>query len=589
MKQPIKPTVAVPGEFESSGPDRTRAFFYAGLLLLAFFIAIDMLHGSHFTLFHFKEQDRPVLVAAIALLLALHWGRPTLRARFAPPGARGLIGVLVGIALLLWGMTYWLMSDFGVSYDEVMVWFDALVYGEGRLATPFPAEWRAYTLSLVPAFLLNSDHPQGLVSAYLPVNALIRLAFDTVLAGSLANPLLYLIGGVALVDIARRQFPGDRGTVAVVVLLYALSMQAWTAAMTPYAMTGHLALNLVWLAAFLRGGRWHILAIAAGALATGLHQLVFHPLFVAPFLLQRLLRGEWKLVGGYALAYAAICAWWIAFPMLASQYTGTASVAGASQSDFFRDRLLPLLLVRDPLTLQLMAMNLLRFFAWQHLALLPLVLLAMPAVVRGEELARPLLGGILLVITVMGFILPYQGHGWGYRYLHGWIGSFALLGGMGYRSLRAREPGFALAAFAATTAATLLAMVWLTTRVDAFVAPHVALERRLAGIAADMVIVETEPAHTTRDGKWAANAIDLVRNRPHLTNRPLRFSSQLMTPASAAALCARGTIALVDRDAQRAVGFSLNQPGPSRRFMALRARLEAEARAGRCRIVRPVS
>ena len=90
---------------------------------------------------------------------------------------------------------------------------------------------------------------------------------------------------------------------------------------------------------------------------------------------------------------------------------------------------------------------------------------------------------------------------------------------------------------------------------------------------------------TVLDGRWAANAIDLVRNAPALSDRPLRLSSQTMTGEMAGALCARGSIALVDRDRQKAVGFSLNQPGRSRRFAELAARLESEARAGRCRLV----
>ena len=74
-------------------------------------------------------------------------------------------------------------------------------------------------------------------------------------------------------------------TVVAAVLL-ATSSQFLLTAMTPYSMTAHLALNLAWLWLFLRGGVvGHSLAIAVGALACGLHQLVFHPLFVAPFAL----------------------------------------------------------------------------------------------------------------------------------------------------------------------------------------------------------------------------------------------------------------------------------------------------------------
>jgi hypothetical protein len=47
-------------------------------------------------------------------------------------------------------------------------------------------------------------------------------------------------------------------------------------------MTAHLTLNLIWLCLFLRNDKiGHGAAIAVGFLASGLHQLIFHPL-VAP-------------------------------------------------------------------------------------------------------------------------------------------------------------------------------------------------------------------------------------------------------------------------------------------------------------------
>jgi hypothetical protein len=38
----------------------------------------------------------------------------------------------------------------------------------------------------------------------------------------------------------------------------------------------------------------------------------------------------------------------------------------------------------------------------------------------------------------MFILLPYQGHGWGYRYLHGLIGSLSLLAGYGWIALSER-------------------------------------------------------------------------------------------------------------------------------------------------------
>lgn len=574
-----------PGKDGACEPRRTTIFLASAIRVAALVIAISLVKGAHFTLFQFQAQDRPVLLGLIVLLLGLHLV-PGVKMRGGPwPGDRALIALLAVLAAGLTLMTHVLMRDFGVSYDEFMVQFDMQVYERWQLAAPFAAEWRDYTLNLVPSFLLNQVQPEGLASTYLPLNAVLRLGFSQLHAVSLMNPLLALVGGVALLDIAKNQFGEDRETIFVVVLLYLFSMQLWAAAMTPYAMTAHLALNLVWLAAFLRGGRWHVLAIAAGAVATGLHQLVFHPLFVAPFLLQRLFAKQWRLVAAYAGAYAIICLGWIAFPMIASTYTGIAPVAGGSHGNFLRDRVLPLFASRDPYTLLLMMMNVLRFVAWQHLALVPLATLSIVAVRRNEGLSRPLVGGIVLVLLLLALILPFQGHGWGYRYWHGWIGSFALLGGFGYRRLRGFGEVRARSVVAIATVATVPAMGWLAYCINAFVAPHVMLDRQIAAIDADMVLIETESATATRDGRWAPNAIDLVRNRPDLSNRPLRLSSQLMLPDAAARLCARGSIAMIDRSAQRRLGFAPNQLDTSPEFMRLRARLLAESRAGRCRLI----
>lgn len=566
-------------------PDLAASHRLAALLLLALFANVGFLEGPHFTLFQLKDQDLPVIVGGGMLLAALSVMRPRLSEpalAISPPRVAALFLALAG---LLWAATHALMSDFGVSYDEVMVLFDMRVYAAGVLAQPLAPEWREFAVNLVPAFLLNQDTPGALVSAYLPMNAILRLGFAQIADPALMNPLLFAVGGVALYDIARRQFGGDKGAIVVALLLYALSMQALTAAMTPYAMTAHLALNLVWLAAFLRGGRWHLLAIAVGVVATGLHQLVFHPLFVAPFLLQRLVRGERALVISYSFAYAAILAGWIAFPQLAAQLTGTSDVVGGSHANIFRDKFLPLLLDRNPATMLLMTMNMLRFFAWQHLALLPLLFAALPLSTERGSLARPIGLGVALGIAMPAMLLPYQGHGWGYRYLHGYIGSFALIGTYGFRRVRDLDPRRAWGSMAVCTLATLVAMGWLAYRIDAFVGPHVKLERRLAAIEADFVVVETEPAARTLDGRWAANAVDLVRNHPDLSNRPLRLSSQLLTPDMAATLCRRGSIALVDRDAQKRIGFSLNQLSTSSHFENIRRRLEAEAGAGRCKLV----
>src|SRR3546814_2509369 len=70
--------------------------------------------------------------------------------------------------------------------------------------------------------------------------------------------------------------------------------------MTAYAMTAHFALNMVWLALFLRNDwKGHFGAAVVAFLAIGLHQLQFHPLFAAGFLFWIVLQRRWGLAAFY--------------------------------------------------------------------------------------------------------------------------------------------------------------------------------------------------------------------------------------------------------------------------------------------------
>ncbi|MDQ6702482.1 MAG: hypothetical protein M3Z96_04935, partial [Pseudomonadota bacterium] len=54
-------------------------------------------------------------------------------------------------------------------------------------------------------------------------------------------------------------------------------------------------------------------AIAVGFLASGLHQLIFHPLFVAPFIVRLWASGRRPLALVYIVGYSFICLFWISY------------------------------------------------------------------------------------------------------------------------------------------------------------------------------------------------------------------------------------------------------------------------------------
>ena len=561
---------------EQAGEWRRRTILCA-VLLLAISAGCAFVKGDAITLYEVQSQDLPVLLLLCAAVLITAFWAPSWRLPATLPSRWVLLLPGAGMtALLAWG-AYAIFSNYPLARDEHMVLFDMAVYDKGLLAVPLEPFWQPYARALVPDFLLNPDAPTGLVSGYLPVNALLRLGFSKLANPVWYNPLLTFAGGIALFDIARRTFGRDSRAVWAVLLVYALSAQMLVNAMTPFSMTGHMALDLIWLAAFLRGGKaGNTAAILVGFLAVGLHQLVFHPMFVAPFLLWRLRQGQWRLVLFYAAAYAAIILWWAYYPLLASAQAASA-MGQASEDNFITERVLPLLFKRTPGTTGLMILNLLRFFAWQNLALLPLLVAAVPIARREGGLPGALLLGIVIWLLFLTFILPYQGLGWGFRYLSGFLGSFALLAGFGYRALEqrlgARADGLVLALSGLTAIA---AIPWLLLSTHRFAQPYLALERLVAAQRTPFVLIDTELT-ATPDGAWATHPLDQVRNLPDLSNRPIRLSGNHVNADMVAALCGKGPVTLITRADMHRVGFELNVPEPSPWFEKLVRKAEQKA------------
>jgi hypothetical protein len=161
----------------------------------------------------------------------------------------------------------------------------------------------------------------------------------------------------------------------------------------------------------------------------------------------------------------------------------------------------------------------------------------------------------------MTILLPYQALGWGYRYLHGLIGNCALLGAYGWRECadRPHVRPFARNATLVTLFATIPFLMW---QAAAFTRPYARVNRMIDNIPADMVIVSTY---------GTAFRIDEVRNRPDLSNRPLRLAGNMLSPADVATLCRRGTIAFVDAAQMQALGLGVGDNPSSSHFQELRS------------------
>jgi hypothetical protein len=312
--------------------------------------------------------------------------------------------------------------------------------------------------------------------------------------------------------------------------------------MTPFAMTAHLAFNMLWLLCFLQNSRrGDAAALVCGFVATGLHQLIFHPLFVAPFIAQLLLARRFGRAGLYVVAYGLIGLFWILDPQIVISVSGAIGPTGGGVGGRFAGfagEVYALLSGFDRSHIRLMLLIMLRLAAWQHLLLLPLVICAWPAIKQAEGITRPLLAGAALTVGAVTLLVPWQGHGWGYRYLHGFLGSFALLAGYGWNRL-ARVASERRAALVLTTVATLIvALPFFTLSTRAIVTPYRVASAAIEATLAEVVLV---------DGSGAEFVQDVVRNQTLSAQQPKVMDLQLLTANDLRNLCARYDVRLFDQ------------------------------------------
>ena len=524
------------------------------------------------------KQDIPV--GGLLVLLLVGFRAFSGRERAMMPAALRLSGWRAWAVLLLpvlaaFALRALVLPDYDLSRDEQMATFDAAIFARGHLFEPIPQFWRHYYDALNKAFLLPIGDREAWVSGYLPGNAAIRALLGLVLPASAASPLLLLVALLALWRIALRLWPDSPATRAVVLLLFATSSQVIVTATATYAMTAHLALNLVWLALFLRRTPLgHAGAIAVGFVATGLHQPLFHPMFVAPFLLLLLRERRWSELAVYVACYGAIGLFWIGWQPWISAHgihpvpTGHSG-DGVDYVERFRRTVTPL----TRFSFFVMAENLLRFAAWNHVLLLPLAGLGV-LVRRADRFVQALWLGMVLLVAFMTLVLPAQVNGWGYRYLHGFLGSAVLLAGYGWHRLETAgaAPRRALRFATMLGVAVILPLhVWMA---NGQLAAYAAASAAVGATDADMVIVD----------EGVPFSGDLVLNRADLSNRPIRLSRSFLGPDDLPALCAHGTIAFADAPRLGAVSRFFRIPAPTAPTPR-QAALKAAAEAAGCRMV----
>ncbi len=513
------------------------------------------------TTFFFRVQDAPCLLWIALMLLGFGILRLPTTTRYAAPAMlrnpRVAIASLTALVFVCGIIgTHVVFHGFPLVRDEILAEFDAIILRSGMAIAPVDPEWRPFASALAPEFMVPIADGAGYVSAYLPVNAGFRALIGLVMDSAWTSPLLATIAVVAIFGVARRLWPTRLDAALISALLVATSSQVLVTSMTSYAMTAHLTLNLIWLWLFLRNDKiGHGAAIVVGFLATGLHQLIFHPLFVAPFIVRLWASGRRPVALAYIVGYAVICLFWISYWQIMIEWQGFSRQASSDAGPvYFMARAAALLANFHWMGVGLMLKNALRFVAWQNPIVLPFALLAYRPVHNGDGIARELSTGLALMLAAMFILLPGQGHGWGYRYLHGLIGSLSLLAGYGWIALSERATRNEMAA-AWTMLAIGSTVAWLVLlpahakQAHDFAMPYVRAADAIRHTTTDLVVI---------DKSGLLFAEDLVRNDPFLRNRPKVLDLTFLDEANLADLCARYSISMFGRRQGLAFGISPN-------------------------------
>ena len=539
--QPIHP---VRTRVEPSSPGTLLPRAAIATLAMTTFAALFIGLAERDTLpsLYFFQQDLPLLVASAIALLLLARLSP---ARGAPIfiGGREIAWITALVAALAYAGSFLVLQRYALSRDEALADFAAQTYRQGHLARSIPAQLRGLGDALMPLSAGSHIATGYWLSDYLPVASLLRTAAGLIGDRWLAGPLLLAIGAAGLWSSARRIWPGRRDAAVVATMLALSSTQLVANAMTPYAMSAHFAFDAVWLACFLRGGRGGIAAtVVISLLAIGLHQIHFHIIFMSGFVVWTWLSGRRALSLLYVAVIVVGCiGWQIGYRHLLIDWalgspTGAGPAVKANLASYF-GRLGQL----EPIS------SLARFAAWQNVLLLPLAL-AGARQVRDADGGGTVLYALRLSCLVGLATLVYQGHGLGYRYLHGLIPAFCLLAAGGWVAW-GEALGRALPArllWASVVFATLVTAPFALWRSHQFIAPYAAAYRAARAAPADVVLV---------DDRGGLALQDIVRVDGPLS-RPLLLDLAYVPTRDLARLCRDRRVMVFDGRQAAALGIA---------------------------------
>jgi len=506
--------------------------------------------------YYFYAQDAGLLLAAAAALLLMSLARlvdtraPTLPA-WTVAAATG------GAAAFAYAGTWLVMLRYPMSRDEALAEFAADHLQHGWLGRPIPADLGPMAKALMPVWT-DRWTPSGYwVSNYLPMNSALRAMAGLIGDTWLAGPLLLVLGMAALWSSARRLWPETTEPASVALILALTSTQLVVTAMTPYAMTAHFALNALWLACFLRGGKaGHGAAIAVGLIATGLHQFHFHVMFVSGFVIWAWLDGRRGIAIGYAVA--CLCYQFVWHFGYIAMMTGVLGPMNGDpeppiSTSWFIAHLCRLREL-EPLS------SLARFAAWQNVLMLPLAALGTVSFRRRAGKPLPLAFALQLSCLFGLATLVYQGFGYGYRYLSGMLPCFLLLAAYGWMRLvkdtdRKLPRRLLPAAVAFAVCVTMPIAIWQSY---VLLRPYAASFFTARAAPADIVLV---------DARGGGMLQDIIRVDGPLS-RPLLLDLAYVPRSILHDVCRQRRVMLFDHRQAQALGVMGTGMGDQRDYRA---------------------
>ncbi|MDX1401815.1 MAG: hypothetical protein R3245_07830, partial [Kiloniellales bacterium] len=445
-----------------------------------------------------------------------------------------------------------MLHGFGFSVDEFLLVQEARVFASGHLAASIPVEWRPYIEAIQPLYVRTNEDRSLLTTGYFPGSAALYALFEKGGVGPLLNPTLAAGSVVLTAHIARRAFPETPEVAVLAAILLASSPQFLFTAMTPYAMTAHLFLNLAWLAFFIRDTRLgHFGAMVVGVAAVWQHQLHIHPLFALPFLADLAFRrSAWRLAATYVLVYGvalAGCMSWRALVLGGAAINLAADQIEAGGVGYMMRRIITgIIAERSVLEPLYWIASQLRFATWQTPMLLVLAACGLLTIRRAPRVIRLLTIGLPLALLPSFLLVTEQGIGWGFRYIHVHLGTLSLLAAWAVIELKQRTLNLqewhrmagGLIVIGLLTGPTLI--VWRFVDFSSVVLPYRAVHTIFRDLDAEVLIT----GHTV-----------LVRNDFVFRDTPKLLWLPALSDDQLSELCKHWNVAPVPREILARISF----------------------------------